>query len=215
LISFEGIDASGKNTQSKLLCNYFKRQNIAFESLSFPQYSTTIGSEIRNYLTLKRNYSAEAMHALYAANRYEFKEAIDNWLSEEKFVVLNRYSESNIAYGIAHGLPRVWLESLESRMPQSDYVFYLKIVPELSARRKATKDRFEANQKFLGHVSDVYDELAISPRWFTIDGDRDSRIIHYEILKSLSARLAEERKTFNVNFAPDRVDAGSVEQSSE
>jgi dTMP kinase len=207
LVSFEGIDASGKNTQSKLLCDYFKENKVAFEFLSFPEYSTPIGTEIKNYLSLKRNYGAEAMHMLYAANRYEFKPTIDEWVTQDKFVVLNRYCESNIAYGIAHGLPRLWLEGLENRMPQADYVVFLKIDPELSQKRKASRDRFETNLKFLGQVSEVYDALASAPRWITVDGDRDSSIVHYEVLKTLSARL-EGRKIFNPNLAPNNLKAG-------
>ena len=66
---------------------------------------------------------------LYAANRYEFKLTIERWISEERIVILNRYCESNVAYGVADGLARTWVEQLESKMPQSNYVFYLKIQP--------------------------------------------------------------------------------------
>lgn len=215
LVSFEGIDASGKSTQSKLLCEYLKERKVAYECLSFPEYSTPIGTEIRDYLGLKRTYSIDAMHMLYAANRYEFKPTIDDWVSREKFVVFNRYCESNIAYGIAHGLPRTWLEGLESRMPQSDYVVYLKINPELSARRKASRDRFESNLKFLTQVADVYDALAMAPRWITVDGDGDSSIIHYEILRTLSSRLVKQRKTFNLSLASDKAKVGSMERQLE
>lgn len=203
LISFEGIDASGKNTQSRMLCDALKKNGIHFEFLSFPVYSTPIGLEIRNYLSLKKDYSPEAMHTLYAANRYEFKPTIDSWVSDGRLIVLNRYCESNIAYGIADGLPRPWLEHLESRMPQSDYVFYLKISPELSLQRKRSRDRFESDAKFLARVSEVYDALADGPRWITIDGNRDSGLVHYEIMKTMSARLGEERKIFNTDRTLD------------
>jgi len=200
LVSFEGIDASGKNTQSRMLCDELKQNGIPFEFLSFPVYSTPIGQEIKNYLSMKRDYSPEAVHALYSANRYEFKQKISSWISIGRFVVLNRYCESNIAYGIADGLPRVWLEELESRMPQSDYVFYLKVSPEKSLERKKSRDRFEADTKFLTRVDDIYDALAVRPRWITVDGDRDSAIVHYEIMKTLSTRLGEERKIFNTGL---------------
>jgi dTMP kinase len=199
IVSFEGIDASGKNTQAKLLCDSFKKAGTGFGFLSFPEYTTPIGKEIHEYLHGKREYSPETMHLLYSANRYEFKSEIERWISEKNVVVLNRYCESNIAYGVADGLPRTWLEQLENRMPQSDYVFYLRISPELSLRRKDSRDRFEADMKFLNRVSEVYDALASSsPRWITIEGDRNPSIIHYEIMKSLSTRLNGERNTFNL-----------------
>jgi dTMP kinase len=194
LISFEGIDASGKNTQAKLLCDSLKRNHLAFEFLSFPVYSTPIGSEIKNYLARKREYALETIHSLYSANRYEFKSIIERWISQGSIVVLNRYCESNIAYGVADGLPRAWLEQLESRMPQSDYVFYLRISHELSLQRKVSRDRFEEDLKFLARVSQVYDTLAMDPRWITVDAERDVEIIRYEIEKTLTALLEERAK---------------------
>jgi len=209
LISFEGIDASGKNTQAKMLCDALAARSINFGYLSFPDYSTAIGQEIRNYLSLKREYSPETIHTLYAANRYEFKPRIDDWISEKRIIVLNRYCESNVAYGIADGLPRIWLEQLESRMPQADYIFYLRITPELSSRRKQSRDRFESSDRFLHRVSEVYDALALPPRWITVSGDREAGMVHYEILRSLSARFGEERKIFNVEFASNLPGSGT------
>jgi dTMP kinase len=194
LISFEGLDASGKNTQSKMFCDYLKRNNQSFELLSFPDYSTPIGHEIRNYLAEKREYSPETLHMLYSANRYEFKSSIQRWIADNRLVVLNRYCESNIVYGIADGLPRVWLEQLEGRMPQADYVFYLKISPEVSLARKVSRDRFEANLKFLERVSQIYDAMSEDPRWIVLDGGRDEAIIHYEIVKTFSAVIQERSK---------------------
>ena len=209
MISFEGIDASGKNTQTKMLCDYFRQKGVRFESVSFPDYSTPIGHEIRNYLSRQHEYSPETAHMLYAANRYELKPTIDRWISEEGFVVLNRYCESNIAYGVADGLPRLWLEQIESLMPQADYVFYLRITPNQSMIRKASRDRFEADLKLLARVSSVYDALASSPKWITLDAEREPGIIHYEIIKTLSALLNDRDGPFvNIDSGKMRAKAG-------
>lgn len=189
LVSFEGIDASGKNTQSKMLCDTLKENGLDFEFLSFPVYTTPIGQEIRNYLQRRTEYGIETLHTIYSANRYEFKSQIDRWVSEKKIVVLNRYCESNVAYGTAEGLPMTWLQNLESRMPQADHVFYLKITPELSSMRKTSRDRFEGDLKFLKRVSQVYDAMAADPKWITLDAERDVEIIHYEITRTLSVLL--------------------------
>ena len=69
LFTFEGIDASGKNTQSRMLFDYLKSKEIASEYLSFPDYSTPIGSEIENFLAPNREYNLESTHHNYAANR--------------------------------------------------------------------------------------------------------------------------------------------------
>jgi dTMP kinase len=196
LISFEGIDSAGKNTQSRMLFDYFKRSGTPCEYISFPDYSTPIGQEIRHFLDQKQEYNLESRHLLYAANRYEHKERIESWIAEGKVVVINRYSESNLAYGAANGLPLEWLVELESRMPKSDYVFYLKLSPELSASRKKNRDRYEADLAFLKRVTNVYGALSEPGRWFPIPADQPKDLIHYEIAKTLSA-LSLEKSNIN------------------
>jgi len=185
LLSFEGIDASGKNTQSKMLFDFLKQHKVRAEYISFPDYSTSIGKEIRDYLDGAREYNAETRHLLYAANRYEWKERIEERLRQGVVSVLNRYSESNLAYGVANGLSLSWLREVEGLMPKSDLVFYLKIPPEVSATRKGARDRFESDLPFLKRVSEVYDALVEPGRWFTLDGTRSMELVHYEIVKIL------------------------------
>ncbi len=191
LISFEGIDASGKNTQSKLLHRWLKSKGVQTEYLSFPDYSTTIGAEIQAFLSGNKHYDLEARHMLYSTNRYEHKDQIDKWLENSKVVVINRYCESNIAYGVAAGISLEWLKQIESRMPQSDYVLFLKATPELSQKRKSSRDKFETDVTYLTRVSKVYEALAETPNWLSIDADNTVNLIHYEITK-LTQGLLEE-----------------------
>ncbi|MDG6996193.1 MAG: dTMP kinase [Nitrososphaerota archaeon] len=191
LISFEGIDASGKNTQSRLLFEYLRSKDIDSEYISFPDYITRIGNEIHDFLSRKTDYNLETRHLLYAANRYEHKEKLQKWIEEGKVVVINRYSESNYAYGAANGLPLDWLVQIESRMPRADYIISLKISPEISMQRKAVRDRYEGDLAFLQRVSDVYDALVEKGRWFAIDGARPKEEVHYEISQLVAALLEE------------------------
>lgn len=196
LVSFEGIDASGKNTQSRMLFDYLKEKGMGAKYLSFPDYSTPIGQEIMNFLSGKREYNPESRHLLYAVNRYEHKESIENWVSEGQIVVINRYSESNLAYGGANGLSLEWLLQIESLMPRSDYVFYLRLEPEISKARKLNRDRYETDLGFLKRVSEVYEALAERGRWFAINADGPKDLIHYEIVKLLSSLMLDKS---NVN----------------
>jgi dTMP kinase len=186
ILSFEGIDASGKNTQSRLLFDYLGTgEKIGCEYISFPDYETSIGSEIRDFLEGKKEYALEARHLLYAANRYEKKDVIEDWLERGKIIIANRYCESNLAYGVANGLSLVWLEKVESQMPQSDYVFYLRASPQLSQSRKerSGKDRYESDLAFLERVQRAYDALSEPGRWITVDADQSREAIHLEISK--------------------------------
>jgi dTMP kinase len=182
LFSFEGIDASGKDTQSRLLCQKLRSDGLEIEYLSFPDYTTDIGREIEGFLLGRKNHELETRHVLYAANRYEHKKEIEKFL-ESKIVVVNRYCDSNIAYGAAAGLPIDWLRGLEARMPQADYTFLLKVDPRVSANRMKDKrkDIFERDLTFLSRVSEVYDAISERGKWFVIDGERPIDSIHYEV----------------------------------
>ncbi|SRR5579875_605705 len=181
LLSFEGIDASGKNTQSNMLLDFLRAKGLPCEYLSFPVYSTAIGQEIAAFLSGKKEYTLESRHLLYATNRYEFKDQIERWLDEGKIVIANRYCESNLAYGVASGLELEWLRNIESLMPQADYVFLLRATTSLSSTRKSGRDKFESNLDFLKRVSEVYEALAEQDRWISINADGSIDLIHHEI----------------------------------
>ena len=59
LIAFEGLDQSGKQTQAEWLAEWLRTAGYAVQTLSFPDYRTTIGVEIRAALQGHRAYTAE------------------------------------------------------------------------------------------------------------------------------------------------------------
>jgi dTMP kinase len=192
IISLEGIDASGKFTQSSLLYKLLQSKGVRTAYVSFPDYTTTIGQEIRAFLSRTKDYTVEARHMLFSLNRLEHKKEIEAWLNDGDVVVINRYCDSNLAYGGASGLSIQWLRSLESEMPQANYVYYLKAKPNLSKERKTrSRDKFETNLGFLERVASVYDTLAESPNWFTIEANNSIENIHYEVSKITEELLKE------------------------
>ena len=72
--------------------------------MSFPDYDTPIGKEIKSFLSGRRAYPTELQHLLFAANRWEKLEDIKSCLRAGEAIVVNRYTESNLAYGRANGL---------------------------------------------------------------------------------------------------------------
>jgi dTMP kinase len=192
IISLEGIDASGKYTQSNLLYKLLQNKGIRTSYTSFPDYTTAIGQEIRAFLSQTKDYTVAARHMLFSLNRLEHKNEIEAWLNEGKIVVVNRYCDSNLAYGAASGLSIEWLRSLESEMPQASYVYYLRASPDLSKERKTrSRDKFETDIAFLDRVVSVYDTLAESPNWFIIDANNSIESVHYEVSKITEELLKE------------------------
>ena len=76
LIVFEGIDGSGKSTQSELLRSRLKKEKTAFRSVTFPRYDNPSAALIKMYLggafgSDPGDVNAYAASCFYAVDHYE------------------------------------------------------------------------------------------------------------------------------------------------
>jgi dTMP kinase len=189
LIAIEGIDQSGKRTQATLLVRRLIQKGYPASVWNFPDYRTPLGRELRAYLAGRNHLDFHAVHLLYAANKWERAREIDSEIHRGRNIIVNRYSPSNLAYGVAHGLPLEWLRSLENGLPKPDVVFVLDITPRTSFRRKTeNRDVHEGDHEYLRKVRNTYIRLARKYGWKLVDGENDSRSVHLEVW-TLVARL--------------------------
>ena len=173
LIVIEGIDAVGKRTQSSMLGGWLRSKGMNTVTLSFPDYGTDIGRAIRRFFTGEKDYPPEAIHMLLAANRWEKKEEIESLLSRIDVLIVNRYSGSNLAYGLSNGLKLEWLVSLDSGLPEADLVCVLDAPPSaIAARRGFNKDRYERNAGLQNRARKAYLDLADKFGWRVIDASQ-------------------------------------------
>ena len=188
IIVLEGLDKSGKTTQAHLLQDYLNdRYPGHIELFSFPDYSTNIGQEIRSFLDSKIQYNAETKHMLLSANRWEKKDKILKASMSGKTIILNRYYQSNIAYGLANGLNIEWLTMLDKGMPKEDVTIILDVSPRVSYLRSVANnfvlDDFEKNQGFLDKVRQNYLELAKVFNWHILQSDNPKDTVFKSILE--------------------------------
>jgi dTMP kinase len=189
LISFEGLDQSGKQTQAERLRDRLMAAGRTVRLLSFPDYDTPIGQEIGRALRSEREYGPEVMQLLYIANRYEWKAEIVRERDAGTILVCDRYLASSVAYGEAHGLDAAWLLEIQKYLPQPDLTFLLDIRPDVSARRKtADRDKYERDLALLGRVRDSYLRQA-EGGWLRLDADRDREHVAADVWNTVSARL--------------------------
>ena len=145
-INLEGIDAVGKRTQSLILKSWLASKGLSIKMVSFPDYSTVIGREIRKFLDGARGYPQEARAMLYAANRWERKAELEDMLAKTDAVIVDRYTASNLAYGVSNGLPLEWLVNLEVGLPEPDLVLVFDApATTLASIRGFNKDTYENN----------------------------------------------------------------------
>ena len=189
LIAFEGLDQSGKETQSELVRAAVIARGRQCRLLSFPDYTTAIGSEISRALRGEREYGADVMQVMYVANRYERRVEIARLLADGVVLVCDRYLASSIAYGEAQGLDPGWLSDMQRFLPQPDLTVFLDIAPGIAVQRKAEgRDRYERDLALLSRVRDSYKRQA-SAGWLRVDGERPRDVVSAEILTAIATRL--------------------------
>jgi dTMP kinase len=190
IIVIEGGDQAGKKTQTELLFKALKKRKIKTETFSFPDYSTPVGKEIAKYLSGKRKFSPQTIHCLLAANRWEKLNQILQAQSKNSVLIMNRYYQSNLVYGLANGIKQNWLENLDAGLPKADLVILLDVSQKESFRRKKTqRDKFEKNEEFLKKISKIYRDTAKKKRWKIVDASKSKEEVHQEIFKIFSKKI--------------------------
>ncbi len=187
-IDLEGIDQAGKETQSRLLQKKLRGLGLTTQSLEFPEYTSAIGKEIRAFLAGKREYNAHALHMLYSLNRWENQERVLHALKVADILMVDRYTPSNLAYGLAKGLKFEWLSGIDEGLPKPNKVVVLDVPVEFSFSRKLrSRDAHESDRSLLVRVRRNYLSLARKLRWIVVDASRPAKIVSEEILEKILA----------------------------
>ncbi len=190
IIVIEGGDQAGKKTQSELLAKALRKRKLKTKLFSFPDYSTPIGEEIKKYLSGKRKLPVQVVHCLLAANRWEKLKDIEDANSKNSVLIMNRYYQSNLVYGLVNGMNLDWLENLDSGLPKPDLVIILDVSQRESFSRKKTKrDQFEKHREFSKKISKSYRQLARKKHWKLVDASGPKENIHQEIMKIFAKKI--------------------------
>ena len=99
LISFEGVEGTGKSTQSKLVSNYLRSKGLKVAFFREPG-TTVAGEKIRDILLhgkAKLNHFSETL--LFIAARTQLvNEKIKPVAQNKDIIILDRYIDATVAY---------------------------------------------------------------------------------------------------------------------
>lgn len=208
LLTFEGIDGSGKSTQARLL-NEYLREN-GYETLLVREPGGTELSERIRSLLLEPdvNVHPTAELLLFSAARAQLvAERIRPALEEGRIVICDRFYDSTTAYqGAGRGVADPsWLQSFHHRVTDGlvpDRTFLVELDPETAQVRRndggTEDDRMEAeNRAFYHRVAKAYDALAEEhpDRIRRLDGHRSIDALHAAIRADVEALLDDASGT--------------------
>ena len=194
-ISFEGPEASGKSSQIKLLANYLKKNKIPHLVTREPG-GTKISEKLRKIiLDKKTNISLkEEILLLMSARLNHINEIILPALERGKIVISDRFADSTFVYqGYVNGYGlknTIFLHKklINNFLPNKTFLFLIpsKIINKRLKNRKITNKYDKQNLNFHTKVIKGYSLLSKNnKRFYKIDGTKDIKLIHQEIIKKI------------------------------
>lgn len=126
LIVMEGLDRSGKSTQTERLTAALNAHGMATELWKYPNRKTKIGELINEYLCKNIELEDHAVHLLFSANRWESLDLMKEKLNAGIHLVLDRYAYSGVAYTAAKtGLDIEWCKQCDVGLPKPDVLVFM------------------------------------------------------------------------------------------
>ena len=187
LIVLEGIDKAGKDTQTRLLAEGLRKAGKTVNHVSFPDYTTSLGRQIKKFLLGEVCFRAEVRQLLYVANRWEREEDIRRWLDDKRYVLADRYIPAGLVYGMVNGLDLEWMRHLEEGLPRADLVIVLDIPPETAVEREKAQDIYEKDIEFQARIRSMYLQLSADFGWKVLDGNRSPGDVASDVLRLIKA----------------------------
>ncbi|MFS2213734.1 dTMP kinase [Telluria sp. Tellsp104] len=193
LIVIEGIDGTGKRTQSQLLVENLRKISITAHLFGFPDYQgtvmgQTIGKMLAGTLGDLSHVHPYFSASLFALDRAEKRSQILNCLAQGEWVICDRYVYSNVAHQACR-LPAedrgeflAWVEHLEYNvlgLPKPDEIILLSMEDHQSKTLRENRqehsysgsvlDVHESDLKGMSSAREIYEELAKALNWKVIE----------------------------------------------
>ena len=215
LYVIEGVDGSGKATQTEQLYQALLAQGKTVRKVSFPDYDSPSSSLIKMYLNGEfgndpQSVNAFATSVFFAVDRFaSFRKDWQEFYENGGIIIADRYVTSNLVHQAGKISDTAekeryiqWLSDLEYNifgLPKPDCVIFLDMPPAYSLKLRQQRnelkqglsaDIHEADQTYLQNAYENAIGIAKHQQWHTISCVADNEIrtvedIHAEILRTI------------------------------
>lgn len=196
LIVIEGLDASGKGTQTQRLLQRLQEQGHSAYGISLPNYDDNSSALVKMYLggEMGKNPSdvnAFAASTFYAVDRYaSFKKYWNKEYNSGKIIVANRYTTSNACHQMTKLDETQWdyylqwlfdFEYGKLEIPKPDCVIFLDMPVEVSQRLLLKRydddeSKKDVHERDVGYLQSCYKAARYAAQklgWITVSCSRD------------------------------------------
>lgn len=226
LIAIDGLDGSGKNTQSRLLYESLRKTSPGARLVSFPTYDDTGSALVKLYLDGglgsdpgdTNAYAASSFFTMdrYVSYRRDWGRAYESGVP----VIADRYTTANAVHQLSKLHKSEWdsflawlwdFEFVKIGLPEPGLVIYLEMLPEISIRiidersRKTgrAKDIHELDRDYLfrSYEAALYASEKLGwtrVRAYENDQPRERRSVHNDILNIVFSALGSSENPSNV-----------------
>lgn len=190
IISIEGTDGAGKQTQQKLLLEELNKTGYKTFSQSFPNYESDSSAPVKMYLSGFFGNQTDCLNAyeastLFATDRLcTYKKTIKPHYENGEIIIFDRYVQSNFIHQCSKITDEQeqekylkWIQEFEFdtlNLPRPDLIFFIEMPVEksieLAHHRESyktgkQKDIHEEDSEYMKHAYQTGIKLAKKLNW--------------------------------------------------
>jgi len=217
LIVLEGIDGSGKSTQTELVKKYLQEKSLKYQFFHFPMYghnefSEVIAKFLRGEFGGVDEVDPYFVANIYAMDRFMFLPELQAAIEENDVVLLDRYVFSNLAYQGAKlklgasELIKNWIYEFEFKflkLPYPDLSIFFDVPMEVVKKRLESKregnDRDYLQGKQDIHEADLDFQNRVRDNYLSLVGS-----VNYQIIQC-ATQLGESPNNEWLVFPPEEL----------
>ncbi|MFH0951850.1 MAG: hypothetical protein V1838_01540 [Patescibacteria group bacterium] len=179
-ITLYGVNNIGKTTQAERLVKMLKKNGQPAEHMKYPQYEVEpSGPFIDKILRQGQKTSSQKEVEMWMAiNRHQAQLILEKKL-KKGFVVSEDYVGTGIAWGMAHGSSREWMEAINDHLRKEDVVILLdgeRFTDSIEANHV-----HETDQELVARCRQAHLELAKLYGWSVINANQSVEDIQNQI----------------------------------